>query len=92
MGFEPGRADRPVVASESSGFAAGGLPLPHPGNQSPQRSSNRSLTGSFLDENGIPFLTDHPPSIVPASSGGPGRTRADPGGPGRTRADTEIAR
>ena len=30
MGLEPRRADRPVAASESAGFAADGPPSPHP--------------------------------------------------------------
>jgi hypothetical protein len=39
MDLEPRRADRSVAASESAGFAADGLPSPHPRNQPPQKSS-----------------------------------------------------
>jgi hypothetical protein len=43
MGFEPRRADRPVAASESVGFAAEALPSPRPSNQPPAEEFNQEL-------------------------------------------------
>jgi len=65
MGFEPRRADRPVAASESAGFAADGPPSPHPSKQPAQTHSVISVAPNceesseffvfvyFLDADGV---------------------------------------